>query len=128
MIQEIISRIGNCFKNRKSDRKKFTYPTVVVEEGFTASWPEEDVTYKIRFEIPIPILDVHTNKEEIEMIRMNADETFRPIAIVLKNYLSGLCGERSTERFVIGRDNLIMAIKHCAIVQKRMIEESEKNL
>jgi len=113
--------------SEKSESKRPLYPTIVIEESFTLEGPEGDSIFKIRFEVPVPITDAYSDKEEIENLKKSADATFRPIITTLRHYLEGICRENSPERFLIGRENLIMAIKQCAAAQIKVIEEAEKN-
>lgn len=110
----------------KSEIKRSPYSTIIIEESFTLKGPEGDSIFKICFEVPVPLMD-SSDKIEIEKVKNSADATFRPVVIALKHYLAGLCHEQSSERFLVGRENLITAIKHCAMVQINAIEDAEKN-
>lgn len=129
MLKNILDYLKKSKSGKLDDKKakKSMCPTIVVEESFTMEGTKCDGTFKISFEVPISMLDIHSDKEEIENIKQCADATFRPIVSVLIHYLLGMCRDNSPERFLIGRNNLVAAIKQCAALQIRSIQESENN-
>jgi len=112
--------------SEKSESKRLSYPTIVIEESFTLEGPKGDAIFKILLEVPVP-MDDYSNKEEVENMKKSAYATFGPVITTLRHYLEGICRENSPERFMIGRENLIIAIKQCAAAQIKVTQEAEKN-
>lgn len=111
----------------ESERKRPIYPTIILEDSFVLVGTKGDAIFKIRFEVPIPLLDTSENKEKIERMKKAADTMFRPMVTALKYYLCGLHNDSSPERFLIGRENLISAIEECAVIQLQYARDAENN-
>lgn len=109
------------------ESKKPLLPTIVVEESITMEGSEHNGIFKISFEVPMPGSYSRLDKEEMENMRNSADMTFRPVAAALTHYFSGLILDESPERFIEGRNSLIMAIQQCAMTQLAVIRDTEKN-
>ncbi len=125
----ILKKIKIKIKKNLKIKKKIQdlYPLVKIEESFKLERKLGNVIFKIYFEVPSPIPSDNSDKKELEDGIKQTEAFFGPIVVVLGHYLRGICTENSPERMVIGRDNLINAIKECAKAQLKYIKEDEKN-